>query len=276
MARKVRSRTAEFFKHLFICVILLFAFIPFYLMLNISLKDNEQFFNNPWLPSLPFHWENYAYGWNYIGGKIFNTAFVAMTSVAFTLIFAVIGAYFFARFKMPGSKFLFLVFTILMMYPGVANMVPMFKLISSLGLYNSHWALIIPAIAGGQAFNIYVLRNFIEDIPQDLFDAIEIDGGSILQQIWHIVVPMSMPIIGTLGILTIIGQWNNFISPLLYLRDDNLQVISVALLYLDGEYTKQWGQLMAGYTIASIPLVVMFLFCMKLFVRGLSAGAIKG
>ena len=85
-----------------------------------------------------------------------------------------------------------------------------------------------------------------------------------------------MPIIGTLAILSIIGQWNNFISPLLYLRDDNLQVISVALLYLDGEYTKQWGQLMAGYTIASIPLVVMFLFCMKLFVRGLSAGAIKG
>ena len=276
MARKVRSKTAEFAKHLIIITALIFAFIPFYLMLNISLKDNEQFFQNPWLPSLPFHWENYVYGWNYIGMKIFNTAFVAVTTTVFTIAFAVIGAYFFARFKMPGSKILFLVFTLLMMYPGVANMVPMFKLITSLGLYNSYLALILPGIAGGQAFNIYVLRNFIEDIPQDLFDAIEIDGGSILQQIWHIVVPMSMPIIGTLGILTIIGQWNNFISPLLYLRDDNLQVISVALLYLDGEYTKQWGQLMAGYTIASIPLVVMFLFCMKLFVRGLSAGAIKG
>ncbi len=276
MARKVRSRTAEFAKHLIIITALIFAFIPFYLMLNISLKDNEQFFQNPWLPSLPFHWENYVYGWNYIGMKIFNTAFVAVTTTVFTIAFAVIGAYFFARFKMPGSKILFLVFTLLMMYPGVANMVPMFKLITSLGLYNSYLALILPGIAGGQAFNIYVLRNFIEDIPQDLFDAIEIDGGSILQQIWHIVVPMSMPIIGTLGILTIIGQWNNFISPLLYIRDDNMQVLSVSLLYLDGEYTKQWGQLMAGYTVASLPLVVMFLFCMKLFVRGLSAGAIKG
>ena len=276
MARKVRSRTAEFAKHLIIITALIFAFIPFYLMLNISLKDNEQFFQNPWLPSLPFHWENYVYGWNYIGMKIFNTAFVAVTTTVFTIAFAVIGAYFFARFKMPGSKILFLVFTLLMMYPGVANMVPMFKLITSLGLYNSYLALILPGIAGGQAFNIYVLRNFIEDIPQDLFDAIEIDGGSILQQIWHIVVPMSMPIIGTLGILTIIGQWNNFVSPLLYIRDDNMQVLSVSLLYLDGEYTKQWGQLMAGYTVASLPLVVMFLFCMKLFVRGLSAGAIKG
>ena len=276
MARKVRSKVGETVKHLFIIGILIFAFIPFYLMLNISLKDNEQFFQNPWLPSLPFHWENYVYGWNYIGMKIFNTTFVAVTSTVLSIAMSVVGAYFFARFKMPGSKVLFFVFTLLMMYPGVANMVPMFKLISSLGMYNTYWALILPAIAGGQAFNIYVLRNFIEDIPQDLFDAIEIDGGNVLQQIWHIVVPMSMPIIGTLGILKIIGQWNNFIGPLLYIRDDSMQMLSVSLLYLVGEYTKQWGQLMAGYTVASLPLVVMFLFCMKLFVRGLSAGAIKG
>ena len=276
MARKVRSKVGETVKHLFIIGILIFAFIPFYLMLNIALKDNEQFFQNPWLPSLPFHWENYVYGWNYIGMKIFNTTFVAVTSTVLSIAMSVVGAYFFARFKMPGSKVLFFVFTLLMMYPGGANMVPMFKLISSLGMYNTYWALILPAIAGGQAFNIYVLRNFIEDIPQDLFDAIEIDGGNVLQQIWHIVVPMSMPIIGTLGILKIIGQWNNFIGPLLYIRDDSMQMLSVSLLYLDGEYTKQWGQLMAGYTVASLPLVVMFLFCMKLFVRGLSAGAIKG
>lgn len=276
MARKVRSLWGEGAKHLFIIIILLFAFIPLYLMFNISLKDNAQFFENPWLPSLPFHWENYSYVWNFIGGKIFNTTFVAVISTVFSIALSIVGAYFFARFKMPGSNFLFFVFTLLMMYPGVANMVPGFKLVTSLGMYNTYWALIVPAIAGGQAFNIYVLRNFIEDIPQDLFDAIEIDGGNVLQQIWHIVIPMSMPIIGTLGILKVIGQWNNFVSPLLYIRDDSMQMLSVSLLYLEGEYTKQWGQLMAGYTVASLPLIVMFLFCMKLFVRGLSAGAIKG
>ncbi len=276
MARVVRSKFAEFMKHLFILLILFFAFVPMYLMVNISLKDNQQFALNPWGITPPFHWENYTFGWHHIGGTIFNTAFVAMTSTFFTIALAIIGAFFFARYKMPGSKFLFGVFIILMMYPSVANMVPMFKLITSLGLYNTHFALIIPAIAGGQAFNIFVLRNFIEDIPQDLFDAIEIDGGNMFWQIWHVVIPMSMPIIGTLGILSIIGQWNNFVSPLLYLRDTNLQTISVALLHLEGEYTKNWGQLMAGYTIASIPLVVLFIFCMKLFIRGLSSGAVKG
>ncbi len=276
MARVVRSRFAECMKHLFIVLILFFAFVPLYLMVNISLKDNLQFALNPWLPSYPFHWENYVYGWHQIGGTIFNTIFVATTTTVLTLFFAVIGAYFFARYKMPGSKFLFGIFMLLMMYPAVANMVPMFKLIASLGLYNTHLSLIIPAVAAGQAFNIYVLRNFIEDIPQDLFDAIEIDGGNTFWQIWHVVIPMSMPIIGTLGILSIIGQWNNFVSPLLYIRDSNLQTIAVALLNLEGEYTKNWGQLMAGYTIASIPLIVLFIFCMKLFIRGLSSGAVKG
>jgi len=276
MAEKVRSKPAEFCKHLFIWVVFFFTFIPLYLMVNISLKDNQQFARNPWFPEAPFHWENYAVGWHHIGDKIFNTAFISFTTTILMLTIALLGAFFFARYKMPGSKILFFIFIMLMMYPGVSNMVPVFKLVSSIGLYNSQWALILLGVAGGQAFNIYVLRNFIEEIPQDLFDAVEIDGGSILRQIQHVVLPMSMPIIGTLGILTIIGCWNDFVGPLLFLRDSKLQVIAVALLHLEGEYTKNWGQMMAGYTIASIPLIVMFIFCMKLFIRGLSAGAIKG
>ena len=276
MSRKVRSKFAETCKHLFLWSIYAFTFLPLYLMLVISLKDNQQFARNPWLPEAPFHWENYIVGWHHIGDKIFNTTFIAFTTTGLALFIAILGAFFFARYKMPGSKFLFFVFMLLMMYPGVANMVPSFKLMCSLGLYNSHWALILGGVATAQAFTIYVLRNFIEDIPQDLFDAVEIDGGSIMHQIWHVVLPLSLPIIGTLAILRIIAVWNNFVGPLLYLRDSKLQVIAVALLHLEGEYTKNWGELMAGYTIASIPLIIMFLFCMRLFVRGLTAGAVKG
>ena len=276
MARRVKSKFAEFIKHAFLWSIFFFTFLPLYLMLNISLKDNQQFARNPWLPEAPFHWENFAVGWSHIGDKIFNTTFIAFTTTFLAIAIAVLGAFFFARYKAPGSKILFFIFMLLMMYPGVVNMVPTFKLICSLGMYNSQWALIITGIASAQAFTIYVLRNFIEDIPQDLFEAIEIDGGSVMHQIWHVVIPMSMPIIGTLAILRIIGVWNDFVGPLLYLRDSKLQVIAVALLHLEGEYTKNWGELMAGYTIASIPLIIMFLFCMRLFVRGLSAGAIKG
>ncbi|MEI8245661.1 MAG: carbohydrate ABC transporter permease [Lentisphaerota bacterium] len=276
MARRVGSKLAEFSKHFYIWIIFAFSFLPLYLMLNISLKDNQQFSRNPWLPEAPFHWHNFVVGWSHIGDKIFNTTFISFTTTFLGLAVAILGAFFFARFKAPGSNILFSIFILLMMYPGVANMVPTFKLITALGLYNSHWSLITLGVASAQAFTIYVLRNFIEEIPKDLFEAIEIDGGTVLQQIWHIVIPMSMPIIGTLAILSIIGNWNSFVGPLLYLRDNNLQVIAVGLLRLEGEYTKNWGELMAGYTIASIPLIIMFIFCMKLFVRGLSAGAVKG
>ena len=276
MSRRSKSKFSEFCKHGVMLAIFFFTFLPLYLMLNISLKDNQQFARNPWLPETPFHWENFAVGWHHIGDKIFNTTFIAFTTTLLAIAIAILGAFFFARYKMPGSKLLFFAFLLLMMYPAVVNMVPTFKLICALGLYNSHWALILTGVASAQAFTIYVLRNFIEDIPQDLFEAIEMDGGNVLHQIWHIVIPMSMPIIGTLAILRIIAVWNNFVGPLLYLRDSKLQVIAVALLHLEGEYTKNWGELMAGYTIASIPLIIMFIFCMKLFVRGLSAGAVKG
>ena len=276
MKYKTKQSIGEFFKHLFLWGVFFFTFMPLYLMLNISLKNNEQFSRNPWFPEAPFHWENYVVGWHHIGDKIFNTTFVAFTTTVLSISVAVLGAFFFARYKMPGSKVLFFIFMLLMMYPGVANMVPVFKLITSLGLYNSHWALILSGTAAGQAFAIYVLRNFIEDIPKDLFDAVEIDGGRVWHQIWHIVLPMSMPIIGTLAILKIIGNWNNFVGPLLYIRDGNRQMLSVALLHLEGEYTRNWGELMAGYTIASLPLIVLFLFSMRLFVKGLTAGAVKG
>lgn len=276
MARKRTAKISELFKHGFIWSIFALTFLPLYLMLNISLKDNQQFARNPWLPEAPFHWENFAMGWRHIGDKIWNTAFLAFTTTILSIGIAILGAFFFARYKVWGSKLLFFLFLLVMMYPGVANMVPTFKLICSLGLYNTYWALIVTGVASAQAFTIYVLMNFIEEIPQDLFDAVEIDGGNILHQIWHIVLPMSLSIIGTLAILRIIGVWNDFVGPLLFLRDNNLQVIAVGLLRLEGEYTKNWGQLMAGYTIASLPLIVLFIFCMRLFVRGLSAGAIKG
>ena len=270
------SRRREITKHLVIVVFIVFAFLPLMLMVNISLKDNAQFARNPWFPEPPFHWENYAVGWKHVGGNIFNTAFVAITTTVLAIGIALAGAFFFARFKMPGSTALFYVFIVLMMYPGIANMVPTFKLIAALGLYNSHWALILLGVASGQAFTIYVLRNFIEEIPQDLFDAAEVDGCSIPKQIWYIVLPMCQPIVGTLAVLRIIGEWNSFVGPLILIRDSHKQMLAVSLLHLEGEYTKKWGELMAGYTIASIPLIILFIFCMRLFIRGLSEGAVKG
>lgn len=220
--------------------------------------------------------ENWGYGLKLIGPYIANTVFVAVTGTVVSLFLAIMAAYFFARYKMPFGSVLWLAFIILMLLPGVANIVPLFSLLKSMSLLNTLWALIIVGIAGAQVFNIFVLRNFIEDLPKDLFEAAEMDGASHFQQIMNVVIPMSGPIIGTLSILAFLGKWNDFLLPLIVLRDKELFTLGVGLIYLDGEYVKQWGQIMAAYFIASIPLIVIFLFCMKLFVRGLSAGAVKG
>ena len=265
-------------KHIFILFFILIELFPLYMMFQVSFKDNATFIRQPWLPINPasWHWENWSFAFHLILPYIANTVFVAVTGTVVSLFLAILGAYFFARHKLPCSGILWAAFLALMLMPGVVNITPLFMLLKSLKLLNTLWALVLVGIAGGQVFNIFVLRNFIEDLPRDLFEAAEVDGASHLQQVINIVIPMSGPIIGTLAILSFLSMWNDFLLPLIVLRDQDLFTLGVGLIYLDGEYVKQWGQIMAAYFVASIPLIIVFLFTMRLFVRGLSAGAIKG
>lgn len=265
-------------KHLIIWFFVGIELFPLYMMLQISFKDNSSFLQNPWLPTNPatWQWENWLFGIRLIGPYIANSVFVAVTGTAITLTLAIMAAYFFGRFQMPFSRVLWAAFLLLMLMPSVANIVPLFSLLKQMHLLNTLWALIIVGVSSAQVFNIFVLRHFIEDLPQDLFDAADIDGAGHLQKIRNIVVPMSAPIIGTLAILAFLAKWNEFLLPLIILRDPELFTIGVGLIYLDGEYVKQWGQIMAAFFIAAIPLIIIFLFTMRLFVRGLSQGAIKG
>lgn len=272
------SRGSDWPKILFIGIVLAVELLPLYMMWQISFKDNTSFIQNPWFPSSPpdWKWENYLYAAKLILPYVANTVFVAVSGTVISLVLALLGAYFFARYKMPYSSILWSAFMVLMLLPGIANIVPLFVLLRELSLLNTLYALIIVGVAGGQVFNIFVLRGFIEDIPKDLFEAAEIDGAGHFQQIVNIVVPMSGSIIGTLSILAFLGKWNEFLLPLIVLRDKELFTLGVGLIYLDGEYVKQWGQIMAAYVLAAIPLIVIFLFTMRLFVKGLSQGAIKG
>jgi ABC-type glycerol-3-phosphate transport system permease component len=268
----------DYGKHTFVWILLLVELLPLYMMFQISFKDNRDFLANPWFPSWPgnWQWENWIIAVQQIGPLIANSVFISVTGTIATMALALLAAYFFARYKMPFSNILWSALILLMLLPGVANLIPLFALLKELNLLNTLIALIIVGTAGAQVFNIFVLRNFIEDLPNDLFEAAEMDGAGHIQQIINIVIPMTQSIVGTLSVLVFLGKWNEFILPLVILRDQELFTIGVGLIYLDAQTLKDWGQVMAAYSVASIPLIIMFLFAMKLFVKGLSAGAIKG
>jgi len=273
---KKSQPTHEFAKNAIVWFVLLFAFFPLYVMIAISFKTNTQFLNNPFGITFPFHFENWSFGWNVIKGYIANSIFTSTIGVFGTLITALLSAYVFARYSFPGKSVLWYLLLGLLFMPGIMNLVPLFILMKNLSLLNSLLGLSLLYTVGGQVFCVFVLRNFIEEIPQDLFEAAQVDGAGPIKQIINIVIPMSGSILATLAILRFLGCWNDFITPLVFITDEYKQLIPVGLMRLDGEYVKLWGQMMAGFSIAAIPLVLIFLFTMRLFVKGLSAGAIKG
>ncbi len=263
-------------KHAFIWFVLAFAFLPLYLMLIVSLKDNNQFYLSPTALTQPMHWDNWATAWAMVSPTVANSIFLSTTATFFIVIFGLGGAYFFARLKVPGSSFLWNALLLLMMMPMIANLVPLFILLRDMNLLNTLTALILVGASGGQAFAIFVFRNFISDIPQDLFEAAEIDGANHFQQLKLVVIPLSGPIMGTIAVMQFLGQWNEFVMPLIVMREQARLPVTVQLIRMAGEYIKLWGPLMAGYAIASIPVIILFTFSMKLFVKGLTEGAVKG
>jgi ABC-type glycerol-3-phosphate transport system permease component len=274
--RTARGRLAEGAKHAAILAVLAFAFFPLYMMLNISLKTNRQFYRQPWVPTAPVHPENYRAGWGIIGATIPNTVFLAVVTTAGTLVAATLAAYVFGRYRFPFGTLLWSAFLVLMLMPGVANLVPLFTLLRAMGLLNTYTALIVTGISAGQVFNLFILRYHVEDTPEELFEAAEMDGAGPLGQIRHVVVPMNGSILATLACLQFVGVWNNFLLPLLVIRDPVRLPVAVALLRLEGAYVREWGPTMAAYTIAAIPMVVLFIFTMRFFIRGVAAGALKG
>ncbi|NLX05585.1 MAG: carbohydrate ABC transporter permease [Phycisphaerae bacterium] len=279
LSRRSRERTKELIKHGLILLVLFSAFFPLYIMVVISFKDNDQFVRNPWwFDSIgTWKWENWSFAWDTVKIYIANSIVTSVAATAFCLLFATLTSYVIAKHKVPGRGVVYYGLIALMFLPGTAaTLMTLFTLLKDMHLLNSLWPLIILGATGGQALCVFILRQFIEEIPNELFESAQLDGASSWQQIMHIVLPMSGAILGTLAILQFIGNWNNLMLPLIVMRDDVMLTVPVGLMRLEGEYVKEWGQLMAGYTISSIPMVILFIFTMRLFIRGLTAGAIKG
>ncbi|MCE9614606.1 MAG: ABC transporter permease subunit [Lentisphaerae bacterium] len=263
-------------RHGYIWAVLAFSFLPLYLMLIVSFKSNTQFYRAPAMLTFPLHLENWSVAWRLITPTLANSVFLSVSSTVVMLVMALMAAYFFARLRMPLSGLFWNAILVLMMLPMIANLVPLFRLLRDLNLLNTLSALILVGAAQGQIFAVFMLRSFVADIPRDLYEAAEIDGASHLRQMWLIVLPLSGPILGTVGVMHFMTAWNDFVLPLIVMRDHARLPVMVQLIRIAGEYIKLWGPLMAGYAMAAVPIIVLFIASMRLFVRGMTEGAVKG
>lgn len=211
---------------------------------------------------LPF-WRNLAW-----------SLYVALASTGLTLLFCSLGGYAFARLQFRGRELLFTLVMGTMLLPGFMNMIPSFMVMDALGWIDQHRALYIPGAAS--AFGIFLVRQFaLNAVPRELIEAARMDGCGEFGIWWRIALPLLRPALGTLGLVTFIGSWNNFMGPLIVLRSVENYTLPLALRSLQAPTNTEWGALMAGSAIATLPLIVLFAISSRQLIAGLTAGAVK-
>ena len=224
----------------------------------------DDFFNNLKILTerIPF-WRNL--GWS---------LYVAIGSTVLTLLFCSMGGYAFAMFDFRFKNAMFALVMGTMLLPSFMNMIPTFMIMDMLGWIDQPRALYIPGAAS--AFGIFLMRQFVTtSIPKDLIEAARMDGCGELAIYWRIVLPLLKPALGTLGLITFIASWNNFIGPLIVMRSPEMYTLPLALRSLQSPVNTEWGALMTGSAIATLPLVVLFILSSRQLISGLTAGAVK-
>lgn len=279
LAGRGRRRTREWAKHALLLGLVALVFYPFVMLLVLSLKNNAQFYHNPWLLTFPFHWGNYAAAFLGLVRYMGNSILVSGASAAGVIGLSAFSAYVFARFEFFGRQFLFYAIISLMMIPSILGLVPLFMIVRNLGLIDSYWALILPYIAGGQVMGIFLLRTFFAAMPGDLFDAAKIDGAGDFRAFSSVALPLAKPMLAVIAVITVQGTWNDIIWPYVALSTDAKKTLTIGLLAFQGKFVAesmtQWGPLFAGYVVASLPLLILFLSASRTFVEGLTSGALK-
>lgn len=256
---------------------------PFYWMLATSFKPAADVFASPpkWIPS-PWTLENFRYVFENLSFLRFfmNSVVVTGAIVALNVIFDTAAAYAFAKLRFPGRNVLFFLLLITLMVPFQVNLIPLFRIMVSLHDVNPHLgvdtysALILPGMI--QVFGIFLMRQFLQSIPDEVLESARVDGASEYRIVRSIVFPVAAPGMATLAIFTFLGAWNDFLWPLIVISDDAHKTLPLGLAALQVRNTINWGNTMAGTTLTAAPLILVFLVLQRRFIEGLTAGAVKG
>lgn len=258
----------------------LFALVIIYpiLWLGLSgLKSNADFFLNTWSLPEEWMWENYRAAWDAGIGQFFlNSVFITTVSVVTVLLLGSMAAFGLSRFQFKGQNILLVIILSGLMLAPQVSLIPLYKLLQAIGLYNTYWALILPYVAFQLPFSIFLMRSYFLSIPKELEESAIIDGCNSWKVYRHIIVPMGKPIIASCALLTGMNVWNEFMFALVFVEDSALRTIPVGLMNLRSQLNTNFGIQLAGLAISALPMIIAYIIFQKQFVRGLSAGSVKG
>lgn len=258
-------------------LLLLLTLFPFYLMITNSFKWQNDIISNPWILSGALHPENYAKAFDNVMRPMLNSLIVTVAVISITILVSVLAAYAFARFERFFLKnVLYMGIIALLMIPGFVLLIPQYIQIVGMKLTNTFFALIFPPAAYSVAMGTFLTRTAMEEVPRSLYEAADMEGASELRILGSIVLPLSGSVIATVAVITGLSAWNNYIWPLVVSSGSETQQIAVALTKLKGSIREGQGLLLAGYTIASLPLILLFCFTSRYFIAGLTQGSVKG
>lgn len=262
-------------KHFYMIVTIMIMLFPMYLALVGSVKDLDQMLNDFFLLTVPFHFENYVKAFGYISPYFLNTVWYALVSTILTVGAATLGGYAFARLRFPCRKLFYGIMFAKMFLPGVMSLVPSFMLANKLGLLNSMWAIALFCMGTSMPFWVFVMRTFVNSQPKELFESMRIDGAREFTIFSRLTLPLLKPMVSLMTMNVILFIWNDFIWPVVTLTDPEKRTITVGIYKLREVAGMDYGMMIAGYVLAMLPLLIGFLFSMKSFMNGLTAGAIK-
>ncbi|MCH1638682.1 carbohydrate ABC transporter permease [Paenibacillus timonensis] len=276
-ANKQAKTVAKIFAYLVLAVVVLCMLVPYAWMLSSSLKLNKDVFSFPmqWIPDAP-RWLNYSEIWTRIplGRFIYNTAKLSIIVTVLQLLTSSFAAYAFSKLRFKGRNLLFLGYIATIAIPWQAYMVPQFIMMRSMGLNNTHLAIIF--LQAFSAFGVFLMRQFYQSIPDELCEAARIDGLSEYGIWGRIMLPLSKPALSTLTIFTFVNTWNDFLGPMIYLTKTELKTIQIGLRMFITQYSAEYGLIMAASVVSIIPVLIVFLALQKYFVQGVASSGIKG
>jgi raffinose/stachyose/melibiose transport system permease protein len=236
-------------------------------------KSNQEIFSNPW--AFPTHWSfsNYYAAWNHgLFRNLVNSVIVAVGSVVLVTLLASWAAYGLTRVQMPFSTPITMMILGGIMVAPTAALIPLFKLLQTLHLYDTYWALIVLYAAFRMPFTTFLIRSYMVGLPAEVNQAATIDGANSWQIFWRVVLPMSRPILVSAALLQGLFSWNEFVFALVFIDNAHLKTLPVGLMDFQSTLLTNWPVLFAGLTIAALPMILIFLIGQRQFVRGLTEG----